>query len=291
MSERENTMEFHGNSVEEAVESGLKAMGLARSEADIEVLEEGSKGLFGLGSKEALVRITRKSPEAAGTQAPAEDATEFSEDPFDDDDEFDDDDDDDDDEDDYDDDDDEEDDYDDDDDEDDDEEDDDEFDDDDEFSEEQEIVAVTRETVIELLSKMHVSADVDVKLTPKDPHSRRASVSVDITGDDLSILIGRKAETLDALQYITRLIVGKELSSSVIINIDVQGYKKRREQRLRRIAQSVARQAIETGRRQYLEPMSAADRRIIHMTLRDNPNVYTESVGEGYRRKVTINPK
>ena len=262
MSEKESAMEFHGTTVDEAIEKGLKTLGISRLEAEIEVLEEGSKGLFGLGSKEAAVRIsTRKSDGPVEAEAPeadeifeadVEEKMGFEpEEAYEDEDDY----------------------------------------SDDEISGDDEIVAITRETVIELLSKMHVGADVSAKMMPEDDHSNRKAVSVDISGDDLSILIGRKAETLDALQYITRLIVGKELSSSVIINIDVQGYKSRLEQRLRRIAKSVARQAVETGRRQYLEPMSAADRRIVHMTLRDDPNVYTESVGEGYRRKVTINPK
>ncbi len=258
--------EFHGITVEEAIETGLKALGITRQEADIQILEEGSKGLFGFGSKQAIVRISVNTPQFSTAPKMVLDDIEDEDIEVDDDDVYDDV-------------------Y---------------YDGDEDFqddvatgplSEDDEIVAITRETVIELLSKMHVGADVSAKMMPKDPHSNRSAVSVDITGDDLSILIGRKAETLDALQYITRLIVGKELSSSVIINIDVQGYKKRKEQRLRRIAKSVARQAVETGRRQYLEPMSAADRRIIHMTLRDDPNVFTESVGEGFRRKVTINPK
>jgi spoIIIJ-associated protein len=154
---------------------------------------------------------------------------------------------------------------------------------------ESELLQITRATVAELLEKMHVRAEVSARMSAPDDVSGRAAVMVDISGDDLSILIGRKAETLDALEYITRLIVGKEISSSALINLDVQGYRKRKEQRLRRIARTVARQAVETGRRQFLEPMNAAERRIIHIELRDHPEVYTESIGEGSRRKVTIN--
>lgn len=257
MSDNDNSMISYGDSIEEAIEAGLKSLGISRDEAEIKVIEEGSKGLFGIGSKEAAVLITALEEEdnAMPASQQASPAYASSEDEAEDPDESD------------------------------------SLEAEETGEDQEEIVSITRDTVVELLAKMHVQADVSAKMSPMDPHSSRKAVSVDITGEDLSILIGRKAETLDALQYITRLIVGKELSSSVIINIDVQGYKKRREQRLRRIAKSVARQAVETGRRQYLEPMSAADRRIVHMTLRSNPNVYTESVGEGFRRKVTINPK
>jgi len=272
MSEYEDLHQFTGATAEEAIETGLKALGITREEAVIVVIEEGAKGLFGLGSKEAVVHVRPSDPEkyAATSEKPVldpqveDDDDELFDDDYDE--ELDD------------------------------------YDDRDDFGDEEgapetwdgtdddeELVKITRETVVELLEKMHVRADVSARLTPPDDHSGRSAVVVDITGNDLSILIGRKAETLDALEYITRLIVGKEVSSSVLINLDVQGYRKRKEQRLRRIARTVARQAVETGRRQYLEPMSAAERRIIHIELRDHPEVYTESTGEGHRRKVTIN--
>jgi spoIIIJ-associated protein len=113
---------------------------------------------------------------------------------------------------------------------------------------------------------------------------------VDVEGDDLSILIGKRSETLNALQYITRLIVGKELERSVLIIIDVEGYRSRRERQLRQLAQRMAEQAIKTGRRQILEPMPPNERRIIHIELRGNKQVETESRGEEPHRKVTINP-
>jgi spoIIIJ-associated protein len=114
---------------------------------------------------------------------------------------------------------------------------------------------------------------------------------VDVHGDDLSLLIGRRGETLSALQYVTRLIVGKELHKPVAIVIDVEGYRARREETLRRLARRMAEQAIDRNRTMSLEPMPANERRIIHLELKDNPNVTTESVGEGNHRKVTIIPQ
>ncbi len=104
------------------------------------------------------------------------------------------------------------------------------------------------------------------------------------------MLIGRRGETLSALQYIARLIVGKEMHRPVAIVIDVEGYRARREETLRRLARRMADQALERGQTLTLEPMPANERRIIHLELKDNPRVTTLSVGEGARRKVTIIP-
>ena len=111
---------------------------------------------------------------------------------------------------------------------------------------------------------------------------------VNVEGNDLSILIGRRSETLNALQYIASLIVCKRIDRWVPVMIDVQGYRARRERQLRQIARRMADQAIHTGRRQVLEPMPANERRLIHLELRDHPQVATESIGEEPNRKVTI---
>jgi spoIIIJ-associated protein len=114
---------------------------------------------------------------------------------------------------------------------------------------------------------------------------------VDVSGNDLSILIGRQAETLNALQYIAGLMVGKELGRSIPVVIDVEGYRQRRTQQINQLARRMADQAVKTGRRQVLEPMPANERRLIHIELRNHPQVMTESVGEEPHRKVTIIPK
>jgi spoIIIJ-associated protein len=133
---------------------------------------------------------------------------------------------------------------------------------------------------------------VSVKATILQPEDEldRPGIHINILGDDLSILIGKQAETLNALQYITRLIVGKEVGRGVNLIVDVEGYRTRREQNLRNLARRMASQAVKTGRKQMLEPMPANERRIIHLELRDNQDVSTESVGEEPRRKVTIIP-
>jgi len=150
---------------------------------------------------------------------------------------------------------------------------------------------VARDTVSELLKAMKVQARVTVQAGhPEDPQDR-TPVQVDIRGDDLSILIGPKAETLNALQYIAGLIISKEVGHSIPLVVDVEGYRARRSQQIRQLARRMAEQAVRTGRRQLLEPMPASERRLVHIELRNNPEVSTESVGEEPRRKVTIVPK
>jgi spoIIIJ-associated protein len=146
-------------------------------------------------------------------------------------------------------------------------------------------------TVSELLDKMKISAQVTAHYGEVDDDSGNVPIQVDIHGDDLSILIGKRSETLNALQYIARLIIGKELNRSVILIIDVEGYRSRREKQIRQLARRMAEQAVKTGRKQTLEPMPPSERRLVHMELRDFPDIRTESFGEEPHRKVTIFPK
>lgn len=139
-----------------------------------------------------------------------------------------------------------------------------------------------------LLSKMKVNASVSARiLEPEDDQDERM-VIIEITGNDLSILIGRRAETLNALQYITSLMLNQQLDHWMPIIIDVQGYRFRRERQLRQMARRAADQVVATSRKQILEPMPPNERRIIHLELRYHPFVTTESIGEEPNRKTTI---
>lgn len=153
-------------------------------------------------------------------------------------------------------------------------------------------LTVARDTVRELLEKMDIPADVSAHYSDTQ-YRGQYPIIVEINGRDLSILLGRKQRNnpLDALQYLARMIISRELGHGITLVLDVQGHRKRRETSLRRLARRMAEQAITTGRRQVLEPMPARDRRIIHLELRDHPQVTTESIGEEPRRKVTIIPK
>jgi spoIIIJ-associated protein len=114
---------------------------------------------------------------------------------------------------------------------------------------------------------------------------------LDIRGNELSALIGRRGETLDGLQYLVRLLVAKELGHYLHVVLDVEGYKAHRAQMLKQLAQRMAERVATTHKPAALEPMPANERRIVHLALRDHTQVRTESVGLGENRKVTIIPQ
>jgi spoIIIJ-associated protein len=156
-------------------------------------------------------------------------------------------------------------------------------------------LAAERDTAVEIISslleKMHVEASLTTTLSEPDDLSGRRINIIEIHGDDLSTLIGPRGETLNALQYIARLMTGHTMHGRAGFVIDVEGYRQRREQALSRLAERMARKVAKRKHAMSLEPMPPHERRIIHMTLRDDTYVYTESTGEGNRRKVRIIPK
>jgi len=139
-----------------------------------------------------------------------------------------------------------------------------------------------------LLHNMKVTANATSRILEPEDENDRTMVLIEITGKDLSILIGRRAETLNSLQYITSLMLNQEMGNWMPLMIDVQGYRFRRERQLRQLARRLADQVVQTGRKQVLEPMPANERRLVHLELRYHPFVTTESVGEGSNRKATI---
>lgn len=149
----------------------------------------------------------------------------------------------------------------------------------------QEAVTLAKEVLEELLPLMQVSASVEVKELSEEG---RAIISLEINGEDLGILIGRRGQTLYSLQYLVYLMVGHRLKAHVPITIDVAGYRERREEALKNLAWRIAERVMDTGQPVPLEPMPASERRIIHLALRDYAGVITQSIGEGDDRKVTI---
>ncbi|MGB7874389.1 MAG: RNA-binding cell elongation regulator Jag/EloR [Anaerolineales bacterium] len=265
------TLEIIAPTVEEALAQGLAQLGLPAEAVSMEVLDAGTKGLFGLGGRQVRVRLTVKSdqdtasseptsppaskpgkkpatvsPKPSG-EAPKKKAKpkqqEHVPSPM-----------------------------------------------AEENGEQDELLNLAEETVSKLLFHMNLQAQVSANYEESDREDRR-TIHVDIRGDDLSILIGRRSETLNAFQYIASLMVGKEVQQWVQLVVDVEGYRRRRENQLRRMARRMAEQAVKTGRRQVLEPMSSNERRIIHLELREHPAVTTESIGEDPHRKVTIIPQ
>lgn len=276
--EEERSIEISAPDVESAIRHGLAQLGVNRDQVEITIIQEGSRGLLGLGARPALVRLTLKplpatavpvsepEPRPAATPAPpsapsgaaeewqtpgppspAEMALEEEE----------------------------------------------------EAEEEKgappidraHAEQVARDTLAELLHHMKITGRIEAHWSEPAEPGAAPTLVLDVFGDDLGILIGRRGETLDALQMITRLIVSRELQRRINLIVDVENYRVRREHTLRQLAQRMAQQAVQRRRRVSLEPMPAYERRIVHMELRNHPQVITESVGEGDQRKVTIIPR
>jgi spoIIIJ-associated protein len=251
-------IESSGNNIDEAIALGLETLGVEREAVTVDVLDEGSRGLLGIGSRRARVRMVidvvtvpeeeAPPPPAAESipesvpviegEADARDAPTPAPSTIED--------------------------------------------------KLQSVAPVARQTLEELLEKMGVQARVEAYVKPPQEEDDYHKLVLNIQGQDLGVLIGRRGETLDALQFITRLVVGREVERRINLVVDVEGYRERRERSLRQLAQRMAERAVATGRRQVLEPMSPAERRIVHVELRNHPEVETESVGQDENRKVTI---
>ena len=144
---------------------------------------------------------------------------------------------------------------------------------------------------VETVGRILTAAKVNVSRTLRAANDPEVGGPIiDLTGDDSGLLIGRRGQTLQALQFLVNLIVRKEFED-VRVALDVERYRERRETSLRDMASKVAANVVRNSRSVTLEPMSPADRRIVHTTLTDFPGVTTESMGVGEDRKVTIMPQ
>ncbi len=154
--------------------------------------------------------------------------------------------------------------------------------------------AVVKEIVRELLDRMGFQADIyatdnpsTVPLSDDDP----PTIFIDVLGQDLGFLIGRRGDHLAQLQYMVNLLANKKIGEWTRVIVDVEGYRARREEALVGLAERVARQVSRTRRPIMLEPMPPNERRIVHLSLKANPEVTTESTGEGGTRRITVHPK
>lgn len=201
--------EQYGRTVEEATQAALKELGATdEDKIEIEVLDEGSKGVFGWGTKFAKVRVKLK---------------EESEDKV-------------------------------------------------------------YEVLKNVLRMLDLSGEIEREV-------REEQYVFNIVGGDLGLLIGRRGQTLEALQFLVNLIANKNNKERIKIIIDVEGYRSRREKSLQDLARRLAEKAKQEKKNIVLEPMMPNERRIIHLALQDNPHVGTYSQGEEPLRKVVITPK
>ena len=217
-------VEKSAKTVEEAIKLALIELNRNREEVKIDVLSEGSRGVLGIGSEEARVRVI-----VGDTVKNVENTME-----------------------------------------------------------------IIKDTLETILDKMGVDATVDYQegAAIQDEEGACEPTVFNIEGDELGILIGRRGQTLSCLQYIVKIIAANRIQDSLpVIVIDVNGYKQKRQQVLKELAERVAEQVENSGKSFTLEPMPAYERRIIHMALSDHQGVTTESVGFGEDRKVSIIPK
>ncbi|HBI56757.1 MAG TPA: protein jag [Firmicutes bacterium] len=136
----------------------------------------------------------------------------------------------------------------------------------------------------QILEKMRINARVGVRLQDE-------RIELDIAGNNLGVLIGRRGQTLDALQYITTLAVNKKTVEFVPVQVDAGGYREKRRLTIQKNALSAKQKAVKTGRKIALEPMTPAERRLVHMALSDDHDVVTYSIGEEPSRRVVIDLK
>jgi spoIIIJ-associated protein len=205
-----------GRTVEEAIALALERAGLTRDEAEIHVLDEGSRGVFGIGAREARVRVV---PRSALVEEPADAAT----------------------------------------------------------------LQAASEIARDLLGRMGFSATVYA-------HATERGLAVEVRGEDLGLLIGRRGQGIEALEAVLGAMVHKATGSRTVVELDVGGYRARRRQQLAQMAQRAARRALAEGRPVHLPPMDARERRVVHTSLSGDPRVATRSEGAGGDRHVVVEP-
>ncbi len=254
MAANERDLEVKGASVEEAIDAGLAQLGVARSDVIVEVVDEGSSGFLGIGGRDAVVRLkVLGQPKFEEKTVAPEPPAMAAHGPAD-------------------------------------------IEGEEPSTEPQVREADTEEDdaaldiMTTLLDKMNVEASITIRQTEPDDLTGEVRSILDIRGQDMGVLIGPRGETLNALQYVTRIMTGHQLKQRTTFIVDVEGYRARREQALASLATRMADKAVRAGRPMTLEPMPPNERRIIHLTLRKDDRVHTESTGEGRRRKVRIFP-
>lgn len=256
----DTSLERTGKTVEDAIEKGLAELGLPRDAVRIQVLREGSRGLLGIGHEEAMVRLTPLGRPDSAPDLSAADAVVATS---------------------------------------------------pvtagvpaslieprgaqpsplnDSASDSPNTSTIAKDTLEKLLHGMGLNAHVQV-LKDLASEDERAFV-LNIMGDDLGILIGRRGETLRDLEYLTRLLVAQQTGKQIKLVVDVEGYRTRRERVLNELAKRMAERVQVNRQPITLEAMPPNERRIVHLALRDHPSVTTQSIGEGDHRRVMILPK
>lgn len=234
--------EKKAKSVDEAIELALSELGIERKNADVEIVQYPKKGFLGVGSKDAVVKVTAKTqeePKTAKEETPVKEKT---------------------------------------------------------VSKPKKAKANggvynsdlpaenARNFVKDILTAMGIEATVTAEL-------KNDVVEINLEGENMGVVIGKRGDTLDSLQYLTSLVVNQKSEDYIKVSIDTENYREKREEVLNALAQRLAAKVVRTGRKFALEPMNPYERRIIHSNLQDNDEVTTFSIGQEPYRKVVIAPK
>ncbi|UOR10755.1 RNA-binding cell elongation regulator Jag/EloR [Halobacillus amylolyticus] len=197
-----------GKTVEEAVQSAIEQLQASRDQVNIEVIDEGKKGFFGVfGTKPAIVKVSI-------IKDPVQDAETF---------------------------------------------------------------------ILEVAEQMGSPVQVKTEVDGRD-------IFIELTGDKIAMLIGKRGQTLNSLQYLIQLAINRESEQFYTVMLDAEGYRARRKETLETLAHRLADKALRTGDMVKLEPMPSYERKIIHASLQDNQNVETDSAGKDPKRHIVIRP-
>lgn len=234
-------IEIEGKTIDEAIETACQAFGVPRGKLNIEIISEGTTGLFGLGSKKAKIKASLLTldvdlgPAYDKPEKPARERIVRKEEPR-------------------------------------------------VSSPAVHDTAVRAQELLEgILQRMNVNARVEPQETPD-------SILLIIEGNDNGLLIGKRGQTLDALQYLVNKAVNRQEKDRKQIIIDTEDYRRKREESLVALAEKLAQKAKRTRKAVTLSNMNARERRIIHMTLQGDESLTTKSRGEGSHRKIIIQP-
>lgn len=203
------SVEVIGKTKEDAVNNALEELNASADEVEVEVIEEGSRGFLGIGSKPFKVRVTKKTD-------PVKTAKDF---------------------------------------------------------------------LREIFIAIGVSVDIRCEFLDEK------NLNINLSGGNMGVIIGKRGQTLDSLQYLTSIVVNKKEERFVNVNINTEFYREKRKETLENLAVSLARKAKQLKKDIVLEPMNASERKIIHSSLQNDKYVTTHSEGEGIYRYVVISPK
>ena len=204
--------EYKGKNVDEAITNACIDLGIEAAKLEYEVIEKGSNGFLGIGSKPAIIKAKKN----------------------------------------------------------------------------QSVEDIAREFLNKVFTAMELTVKIDIKIVENEKEN---IVNINIIGEDMGILIGKRGQTLDSIQYLTSLVVNKGNAGYVRVKVDTENYRARRKETLENLAKNIAFKVKRTKKPVFLEPMNPYERRVIHSALQNDPLVSTHSEGEEPYRKVVVTLK